>query len=477
MTVINFIYTHLLVINIRILNTMIVFLKNWQLRRMNKISIIIFFSFFFFISALAQPAASREQQELERQRQELKNELEQAQDLLNKNKKSTKENLTYLQHLNHKLSLQGNLIENINREINLMDNTIYKSQRDISKLQLLLDTLKEEYAKSMVYAYKNRSNSDFLNFIFSASSFNDAIKRVTYLKSYRNYREMQGENILRTQLLLKDRIAEMSGTKQKKSVVLQVQSKELGTLKEQQEEKNQIVQKLKAQGKELSNQIAAKKKQMQKVNNAIAAAIRRAVDEARRAAAKASEEKRKKENELKAANKNTATATTSPKTSGTPPAIKKPAPAKQESVLLATEADVTLNSNFERNRGNLPWPVNSGYLLLHYGLNRLDNSKIEVNSQGISIGCEIGTAVKAIFDGEVMLVNNYDDVQMVVIKHGRYFSGYSNIAGVNLNKGQAVKVGQVIGKAAANLDGVGAVDLQISNEQSEMDPERWLKRR
>ncbi len=41
-----------------------------------------------------------------------------------------------------------------------------------------------------------------------------------------------------------------------------------------------------------------------------------------------------------------------------------------------------------------------------------------------------------------------------------------------------MKVGQVIGKVAANLDGVGAVDLQISNDKNQdLNPEAWLKRR
>src|SRR5438093_11401072 len=123
--------------------------------------------------------------------------------------------------------MHRNVINNINRDINLLDNTIYRSQQDVRKMTLLLDTLKQEYAKSMVYSYKNRSNSDFLNFIFSASSFNDGIKRITYLKSYRNYRQMQGENILRTQALLKSRIDELSGNKEKKNAVLQIQSKEV----------------------------------------------------------------------------------------------------------------------------------------------------------------------------------------------------------------------------------------------------------
>jgi len=437
---------------------------------MNRIIATIIFLFISLANVIAQPPASKEQQELERERQQLKKELEQAQRNLDDVRKTTKENLSTLAHINRKLSIQENMVANINREINLMDNNIYKSQRDINKLQLLLDTLKQEYSKSMVYAYKNRSNSDFLNFIFSSSSFNDAIKRINYLKSYRSFREMQGENILRTQVLLKTRIEELSGTKKKKGEVLEVQTKEADALQEQQEEKNKIVAQLKAKGKELNNQIAAKKKQMTKVNNAINAAIKRAIKEANDAAAAAAKA-------AKAANATTAGTSTSGSGKTTVKPKKTDAPAKpQTSVLLATEADVVLNASFERNKRNLPWPVSSGYTLLHYGPNTLANGVV-VNSEGISIGCDVGTSVKSIFDGEVLLVNNYDDVQMVVIKHGRYFTGYSNLTGVSVSKGQNVKVGQVIGKAAANLDGIGAVDLQISNEKSGMDPAGWLKPR
>lgn len=431
--------------------------------------IIVTFAFLFTAAAaIAQPQASKEQQDLERERQQLKKELEQTQKLLKDNQKVTKENMSVLGIINRKLNIHENIVSNINREINLMDNNIYKSQRDINKLQLLLDTLKQEYAKSMVYAYKNRSNSDFLNFIFSASSFNDAIKRINYLKSYRSYREMQGENILRTQVLLKTRIEELSGSKKKKSDVLQVQSKEVDALAEQQEQKNKIVSQLKAQGKELNNQIAAKKKQMDKVNKAITAAINRAIKEAN--------EEAKRKARLAAAETAKNSGTASPSAPKTKKVVKEPA-KQQESVLLATPEEVSLNANFERNKGSLPWPVGSGYILLHYGANTLANG-VEVNSQGISIGCNVGTSVKAIFDGEVLLVNNYDDVQMVVIKHGRYFTGYSNLTDVNVSKGQNVKVGQAIGKVAANLDGVGAVDMQISNDKNQdLNPESWLKRR
>lgn len=427
---------------------------------------------------VAQTPAGKDQKELEREKLQLKRELEQTQELLDKNKKLTKDNIAQWSLINRKLDLQGNIIQNINQDINRLDNNIYKSQRDVNKLGRLLDTLKKEYAKSMVYSYKNRNNSDFLSFIFSASSFNDAIKRISYLKSYRNFREIQGENILRTQELQRNRIQELNGHKIEKSVVLQTQSKELDVLKVQEEEKTQLVNKLKAQGKELNNQIAAKKKQMQKVNNAIAAAIKKAVDDARKAAAaKAAEDKRIRDAEEKALAAKNKSANTEPATPAktNKPVKTKPVAEKPTVDLLPTAADVTLNANFENNRGSLPWPVGSGYIIMHKGLNKLPNNAV-IESDGITIGTDIGSSVKAVFDGEVISINNIDDMQMVMIKHGRYFSTYINLSSVSIAKGQSIRTGQTIGKVAANLDGIGSIDLYISNDKNNLDPEVWLRR-
>jgi murein hydrolase activator len=445
---------------------------------MVKIIIFSLVSFLFSTSLMAQAA---NQQELEKQRQQLKREIEEAQQLLDKNKKNTKENLVTLTLLNRKLNLQGSVIENISKDIGLLDNNIVKSQRDVNKLQLLLDTLKQEYAKSMVYAYKTRSNSDFLNFIFSSSNFNDAIKRITYLKSYRNYREMQGDNILRTQALLKERIDELSGNKKKKSVVLQTQSKELGILESQQQEKNQLLAKLKAQGKELNNQIAAKKKQMQKVSNAIAAAIKRAQDIARREAlekAKAEKLKRDAEDKKEIAD-NKAKGNAAPKPPVTRPNKSITPPVKEESILLGSAADVKLNANFISNRGSLPWPVDKGYMMMRFGPQKLEAVGVTVDNPGITIGSEIGTPVKALFDGEVAAVTNIEGMEgvVVVLKHGAYFTTYSGLSGVNLTRGQAIRTGQVLGKVTPNDEGIGSLDLIISNEKGNVNPESWLRRR
>ena len=432
-------------------------------------------------AALAQTKGAGDQQELEKERQELKNEIEQTQQQLDQNKQSTKVSRRDLAIINENLNKQERVLKNVNKELGSIDNNITTSQRDVRRMSFLLDTLKQEYTNSMIYSYKNRSNVDFLNFILSASSFNDAITRITYLKNYRSYRELQGENIIRTQKLLKGRIDELAANREKKAAVLETQSKEINILADQQKQKNDIVQQLKAQGYQLNNQIADKQNQMRKVSNAIAAAIRRAQEDARRdalAKAAADKEKAKKDAEaakkLAVANANSANPTPIPVT---PKPIKpKPEPVKQESVLL-NSTNIATNTSFEKNKGSLPWPVDRGSILMHYGNNKVSGSNLVVNISCTSIGADIGTPVKVIFDGVVSAVKNADDIQIVIIQHGKYFSTYSNLGDVSVRKGDQVRTGQIIGKVLANDDGIGAIDLYISNETNDLNPETWLRRR
>ena len=420
---------------------------------------IIFTVLMFFVlpaSLIAQPPT---REELERQRQQLKKEIEQTERLLNENKSKTKDNTTQLILINNKVNLQDRVIENINRDIDLLDNNMYGIQRDINHYDRLLDTLKQEYAKSMVYAYKNRGSYDFLNFIFSAASFNDALKRIAYLKSYRNYREMQGENILRTQELRRQRIETLGGVKKNKNVVLETKDREMTALENQQKEKDRVLSELKKRGKQLSMQMAAKKRQMTKVDKAIAAAIKRAVDEARKAAIV----KEKAATSLK-----TVTGISKKKDIK----VKK---TPEISILLNAENEA-LNEKFVNNRGGLPWPVDKGYLLMHYGRNQLPSGTV-LDLTGITVATEIGSSVKTIFDGVVSKVLFVEDMQVIIIQHGKYFSTYSNLESVSVQTGQNVKTGQVIGKAAANLDGIGAVDFYINDERNNFDPQRWLKPR
>lgn len=420
--------------------------------------------------------AQETREDLEKQRAQLKKEMEQTQKLLNKNKSKTKENLVQWKLINDKVNLQNRLIENISKDINLLDNNIYTNQREINRYNKLLDTLKEEYAKSMVYAYKNRNNYDFMNFIFSAASFNDAIKRIAYLKYYRTYREKQGENIIRTQELRKQRINELGGIKEKKSEVLKTKDKEMSMLATQKIEKDRVINELKKQGKELNSQLSAYNKQMKKVDNAINAAIKKALADARKAALKKEKDEEARVAALaKENNSSTNNSTAKPETMSVTAAPKKSDTKKAPESILLNADNIALNENFIKNKGSLPWPVDKGYPLLHFGRNVLPSGTV-LDITGVTIATDIGSNVKSVFDGVVSNIVYIEDMQVVIIQHGKYFTTYSNLSSTNVQRGQNIKTGQVIGKAGANLDGIGAVDFFLNDERDDIDPERWLKR-
>jgi len=307
-----------------------------------------------------------------------------------------------------------------------------------------------------------------INSIFFAVSFNDAILRVSYLKSYRGYREEQVANINKTSQLLEQRINTLSESKKEKSQVLQIQTKEMRTLEDEKKEQSSFVLKLKAREKELQKEMAAKKRLDRNLQNAIAAIVKREIENARR---RAEEEARKaaalaKSNESKTT---TTTTTTAPKTT---------APTARKSNVLENTPEVTkVSVNFEQNKRNLPWPVDKGTITSSFGKRKIEGTALFEDNIGVIIATVEGANVKAVFEGVVSAIYDVAGSQTVTIKHGKYFTTYYNLSSVSVNKGQEVKMGQSIGKAGVNDDGDGEIQFLVNIESRFMDPEQWLKTR
>jgi murein hydrolase activator len=412
----------------------------------------------------AQPVSDKSQ--LEKERQEIQNELKQMQDMYNNVKGQAKLSLRQLNILKKKINLQERYINSINRELKMIDDDIYRSNIEIYRLQKQVDTLKVQYARTVVYAYKNRSSYDYVNFIFSSTSFNDAIRRIAYLKSYRAYREKQVNTILETQQLIAKRQQQQLGRAQEKKLALQSQTKEKTVLDVQRKEKDAVVSELTSQEKELQKQITAKKKRDRDLQNAIAAIVRREIAKAaEEAKKKAAEEKRTEVTTVNPANPTIIT---------TKPAVTK----KPESYLNLNATDVALNSKFELNKGKIPWPVDNGFVSVHFGVYTIEGTKIKDNNPGVTIATpNAGGSVKAVFDGEVAAIHNYGDGAAVILRHGKYFTSYSNLSGVSVSKGAIVKTGQVIGRVGEAQDGGGGqVDFMLMIENKNVNPESWLRR-
>jgi murein hydrolase activator len=443
------------------------------------------------VFVIPQIVFGQDRTQLERERKQIQSELKAIQGEYAAVKGKTKQSMTQLSLINRKLEVQEQYLGNINKELRAIDDEIYLSELEIYRLNKQLDTLKTQYAKTVVYAYKNRSNYDYLNFIFSANSFNDAIKRVSYLKSYRAYREKQVDIIKQTQQLIAQRKNQQLGRKEEKNVALVNQTEQTKELEGQKNEKAAVVAKLKSQENDLAKQVADKKKRDAKLKNQIMSIIERervAALEAERKRKKAEEEERKrleadrkKADAIAKANTKNNTSTTTPKT--TTPTVepkvvvipdKKTTAAKTYVPLNAAETN--LAASFAANRGKLPWPVDNGVVCSNFGVNAIEGTKLTEKNDGITICLpNAGVPVKSIFDGEVLSVFDMGDGMAVMIKHGNYYTVYSNLSSAGISTGAKVARGQVIGRAGSDEEGGGSIDLILMQDNRNINPRPWLR--
>lgn len=422
------------------------------------------------VSSFAQAQPTKE--DLQRRNQELSKEIEDIKANLEKTHGDKKATLSLLSKLNRKIEARNQIIENIKGEVYYIEKDIIHTYHEIDTLKKELDTLKAQYAKSIIYAYKNRSSYDFLNFIFSANNFRDALKRITYLKTYRQYREQQAARIKNTNLILKDKVSSLTGKKENKSAALVEQSNQMSILEEDKKEKDKALAEIQEKEKELAQTMKKKEKQRREIAAQINKIIQRELAEARK---KEQENQKRIKDSINLANKKN------------PPInnniIKIPPPIKKSqrppSELENTPEGIITSTQFEKNKGSLPWPVDQKYVTLHFGVNSIPAKPRPINvvSDGVTMETQLGAPVKVIFDGEVASVSNIADKILVIVRHGKYFSAYSNLESANVTRGQKVIRGQVIGKAGANDDGAGEMELIITNEKgTNLNPESWIRK-
>jgi hypothetical protein len=443
-----------------------------------KCSIIICILIACFVNnTIAQNNNSRE--DLQKQSQTLQKELDELNRLLDQTKKNKKSSLAQLAVIRNKITKRTALINGIAKQVKILDNAIQINQQDVKRLNNELDTLKYRYAKSIVFAYQSRSGYEYLNFLFSAGSFNDAVKRITYLKSYRQNREAQAMAIGLSENNLKSKINILSENKLDRLKTMSAQTVQLKVLQDDRKEQDKVVRQLKSKEQEITTQVRQKEAQRRKMQAAIAAVIKREMQEA----VKKENERLAKLKTANAANIKTTTASedktkTIPKVGKVDGGLKSTTSNRPYSALETTEEGRETSISFENNKGGLPWPVATGIVNIHFGVESIPGTKLDRKSDGIEVSVPKGTAVKSVANGTVVYVGDVNGDKTVLIKHGKYFTAFSCLSSASVSNGQEVRAGTVIGRSGINLDGEGAVLFSICNEKAVyFDPENWLKAR
>jgi septal ring factor EnvC (AmiA/AmiB activator) len=439
-----------------------------------------------FLMTVAGASAQQSREELQKKEQELKKELSDLNRQLSETQKNKKLSLNELALIKRKVAKREELVRGINNQINELDNTIYLNELDIYRLRKELDTLKLKYAKSIVFAYKSRGSYEYLNFLFSARNFNDAVKRMAYLKSYRQNRETQAIAIAQSRVMLTQKVDVLNTNKKERLVTLTAQSEQLKVLQEDKKAQDKVVAQLKGQESVIAKQIKDKEKQRVRMQQAVMAIIKREIDEAARkdriAKQKAIDDAKK--NAAASGSKNNTsdnsvknnTAANSAKNNE--PIVLAKAGSRPYSPFESTEEGRETSMHFEQNRGRLPWPVDRGNVFIEFGVSTVPGTKLKQNSDGIHIALPEGSAVKSIADGEVSYVGEVNGDQVVMVRHGKYFTVYQQLSSASVSVGKEVKAGSMLGRSGKSIDGEGSIIFTINNERGvPLNPDQWLRPR
>jgi murein DD-endopeptidase MepM/ murein hydrolase activator NlpD len=143
-------------------------------------------------------------------------------------------------------------------------------------------------------------------------------------------------------------------------------------------------------------------------------------------------------------------------------------------VLNSTPEAARLSNDFLGNRGRLPWPVANGFITQGFG-SYFTPEGIKSESTGVDIKSNPGANVRAVFDGTVVKVVDISGTYLVLIKHGEYFTAYSNLRSASVAKGDKVSTKQIIGTVATDpTSGITDVHFDLTRGTTYLDPKGWL---
>jgi len=402
---------------------------------------------FIAIILFAIPVFSQNKKALQEKREQIDKDIKYTNKLLKKTKKDKEKSLEYLKVLSTQLKNREELLQMLNIEISFIEKQIgettikiVENHKIIEEKKKELIKLKEDYAKMIYYTYKNKHSLDSWGFIFSSKSFNQAYKRLKYLKQYTQHRKIQAEIIIRTEEELKKEIADLENQKinlqkdkENKKALIGSKEIEVKELEVQKTDKKTLIKKLKKSESRF-------KKELQK----------------QQLAAKELDEKIRKiiEEEIK----------------------KERAKEKKEGFTLTPEAK-RISDNFLENKGALPWPLDKGIIVQGFGKQQHEVFKnIEIYNNGIDIATDKGAKVRAVFDGKVSRIFFIKgEGKVILINHGEYFTVYSGLTEVSIQMEEKIYSKQEIGTVMTDKNNQKThLHFEIWKNYEKQNPSHWL---
>ena len=381
--------------------------------------------------------SAQSRKDLEKKREALDKQIKTTTALIEQARREQKLTQGQLELLGQQIAAREQLIRTMNSELKRVDQRIAEDEEMIVSLRSDMEALKEEYARMLQFAYRNRSAYDRMSYLFAASSFQQAYKRSRYLNQIGQQRKRQSELITGTQRTIEERVAALKQQRDEKNRLVSQQLSEKQKLNSDRTGQQNALNSLKKEEGKLKETQRKQEKQRKDIDNAIRKAI---------------------EAELKP---------------------KAGAGGTGKLDLTLTPEAKELNADFEKNKGKLPWPVEKGVITSRFGKQPHPVLKgIVIENNGIDITTEKGASVRALFRGEVSSVVVIPGAgKAVIVSHGAYRSVYSNLREVSVAKGEKVDTKQVLGTVMTDDDGSKAhVEIWkiTADGLVKVDPAIWL---
>jgi len=413
----------------------------------NKVKIfLLLFCFFSIIAGVCFLPYAQNQQNKDKlldKKKKIEEEISYYKKLLNETKQNKDLSLNQLVLLKNQISKREELIDGINDEIFGLELKISKNNQDILRSNEQLSAMKDEYALLIYNAYKNRSSYNRIMLIFAAKDFNQAFQRIKYFQQYNEYLRRQVALIQDTREYIAQKNKELVQQKLSKEDLLLNSQEEKNKLSEEKAQKDNDLNKLKKKEADLRKKLKKKEAEANTLKKKIEAAIS---SEITKSASKS--------------NKPVTNATT----------VKN----------VLTPEEKVVSDNFMNNKGKLPWPVERGAITGYFGEHPhpvLDGIKVKNN--GIDISTTQGSAARAVLSGTVSSIVTITNNNMaVIIRHGEFFTVYSNLGSVSVSKNQSVSTKQSIGTVYTNTD-EGKTELHFEIWQGKVicNPTEWIAKR
>ncbi len=392
----------------------------------------IFYMFFCYI-LVSHPLLSQNRKELENQRLQIIKDIEKTSKALEQNKKSKEKNLSQLKNLEEQMGSRKKLINNLQFEVKVNEKIINENENRIEDLKDKHEKLKSSYSGLLRSSYLKKISNSKWSYLLSSENLNKLVIRWRYMHQFDNFAKQKLTEIQNITGEIKNKNDEILKVKEQSLVVIKETSKNVAVLEKEQKEKDAIVKKLQKEEESLKITLRKREKERENLNAAIEKVIISELSKFRE---------------------------------------------KEKSDVAVSKKKEIDNSGFSKNQGALDWPVSKGKISGRFGTHPHPTIKnIEVSNNGIDFTLPSADQVECIYDGEVVGVTSIPGFNiMVIIRHGSYYTVYSKLDQVSVNKGQTLKKGQKIGSVAQGENGNIELHFELWKDKVKLDPQKWFNR-